>query len=69
VEAPLTDGSYALTKTPISKPMAAVTDLLASLQQELPIDATRLFVTGPSMGGFGTFDELFDDAEEVRAGG
>jgi predicted peptidase len=56
VEAPWTDGSYALTKTPISKPMAAVTDLLASLQQELPIDATRLFVTGPSMGGFGTFD-------------
>jgi predicted peptidase len=56
VDAPWSDGSYALAKTTISKPMAAVMNLLAALQQELPIDAKRLLVTGPSMGGYGTFD-------------
>jgi predicted peptidase len=58
VEAPWVDGSYSLAKTAISKPMTAVMALLASLQKELPVDANRLLVTGPSMGGFGVFDIL-----------
>jgi predicted peptidase len=56
VEAPWAKGSYSLAKTAISKPMAAVTSLLAALRQELAIDANRLLVTGYSMGGYGAFD-------------
>ena len=56
VEAPWAEGSYAVAKTPTSKPMVAVMNLLAALQQGLPIDPKRLLVTGLSMGGYGTFD-------------
>jgi predicted peptidase len=58
VDAPWVDGSYSVAKTAISKPMTAVMALLASLQQELPVDANRLLVTGLSMGGYGVFDIL-----------
>lgn len=33
-------------------------ELLDRLQTELPIDADRVYLTGLSMGGFGTFDAL-----------
>ena len=75
VDAPWTDGSYLLAKTPISKPMVAVMKLLASLQQELPVDANRLLVTGLSMGGYGTFDivarnpDMFAGALPLCGGG
>ena len=75
VEAPWTDGSYSVAKTPISQPMAAVMQLLDALQNEFPIDAKRLLVTGPSMGGYGAFDiiarnpELFAGALPLCGGG
>jgi predicted peptidase len=56
VETPWDQGSYSIAKTPISKPMAAVVKLLTALRKELPVDPRRLFVTGMSMGGYGTFD-------------
>lgn len=56
VEAPWAEGTYSLAETAISKPMAAVMNLLAALRKALPIDPNRLFVTGLSMGGYGTFD-------------
>jgi predicted peptidase len=58
VDAPWVDGSYSVAKTTISRPMTAALALLASLQKDLPVDANRLLVTGPSMGGYGTFDIL-----------
>lgn len=39
-----------------SKPLQMTVELLDSLQQVLPIDTDRLYVTGLSMGGFGTWD-------------
>ncbi|HEX7507862.1 MAG TPA: alpha/beta hydrolase-fold protein [Polyangia bacterium] len=56
VAAPWVDGSYSVAKTAISTPMAALLKLLASLQQELPVDPNRILVTGLSMGGYGAFD-------------
>jgi predicted peptidase len=56
VDVPWAEGAYAIAKTPVSKPMAAVLKLLASLRDELPINANRLLVTGLSMGGYGTWD-------------
>jgi len=40
-----------------TEPMQSTIELLAALQKEFPaIDAKRLYVTGLSMGGFGTWD-------------
>lgn len=39
-----------------SKPMALTIEMLDKLQRDYAIDADRLYVTGISMGGFGTFD-------------
>jgi len=75
VDAPWTDGSYSVAKTAISKPMAAVMQLLAALEQELPVDTNRLLVTGLSMGGYGTFDiiarnpDMFAGALSLCGGG
>lgn len=41
-----------------SEAMTLSLELLAQLQRELPIDATRLYVTGVSMGGYGTWDAV-----------
>jgi poly(3-hydroxybutyrate) depolymerase/lysophospholipase L1-like esterase len=52
-----------------------VLELLASLQKEFSIDADRLYVTGPSMGGYGTWDmvtrhpEMWAAAVPVCGGG
>ncbi|HEX7898271.1 MAG TPA: PHB depolymerase family esterase [Planctomycetota bacterium] len=41
-----------------SEPMARVLELLDVLPQDLPIDPKRIYVTGLSMGGYGTWDLL-----------
>ena len=42
----------------VSEPMKLVLAAIAALQKEFSIDADRLYVTGLSMGGFGTWDLL-----------
>ena len=49
-------GCYSIEKVKISKPITLVLELIESLQQEFNIDADRIYVTGQSMGGFGTWD-------------
>lgn len=39
-----------------SRPMRLVMELLDSLDKQLPIDPDRRYVTGLSMGGFGSYD-------------
>ena len=41
-----------------SEPMALVMELLDVLPTELPVDPKRIYVTGLSMGGYGTWDLL-----------
>ncbi|MCX6225501.1 MAG: prolyl oligopeptidase family serine peptidase [Bacteroidia bacterium] len=63
-----------LRNTP-SKPMELVIQLIHKLSKELPVDTTRIYITGLSMGGFGTFDaierypHLFAAAVPVCGGG
>lgn len=58
-----------------SEPMALVMELLDVLPKELPIDPKRIYVTGLSMGGYGTWDlltrrpELFAAAAPICGGG
>jgi predicted peptidase len=39
-----------------SDPFATLLPLIDALRKELPIDGTRLYGTGLSMGGYGTWD-------------
>jgi predicted peptidase len=58
-----------------SRPLQMVRDLTLRLQETYPIDPNRIYVTGLSMGGFGTWDmiarwpELFAAAVPVCGGG
>ena len=58
-----------------SKPMELLITLIHQLIKNLPIDSNRIYITGLSMGGFGTFDaierypHLFAAAVPVCGGG
>ena len=58
-----------------SEPMSLVIELLEKTIKDLPVDASRVYVTGLSMGGYGTWDivqrrpELFAAAMPVCGGG
>ncbi len=58
-----------------SKPMELLIELVRKLVRDLPIDTNRIYITGLSMGGFGTYDaierypHLFAAAVPVCGGG
>lgn len=58
-----------------SKPMELLMELIHKLIKEFPIDTNRIYITGLSMGGFGTYDaierypHLFAAAVPVCGGG
>ena len=59
----------------ISIPLEMVIQLIKSMKDSLPIDSNRIYITGLSMGGFGTWDaitrypDLFAAAVPVCGGG
>lgn len=63
-----------LKDTP-SKPMELVHELILKLIKTMPVDTNRIYITGLSMGGFGTYDaisrypNLFAAAVPVCGGG
>lgn len=67
-------GSMALKSDP-SKPMKLLIALISQIKKNLPVDTNRIYITGLSMGGFGTFDaierypEMFAAAVPVCGGG
>ncbi len=58
-----------------SEALGLVVDLVAQLQKEFPIDSQRIYITGLSMGGYGTWDaiqrhpEMFAAALPICGGG
>lgn len=50
-----------------SQPMKLTIELLDKLQDDFSIDSNRLYVTGISMGGFGTFDIIQRHANKFAA--
>jgi predicted peptidase len=69
-----TSRNMTLQPTP-SKPMELVVALIHEMIKKAPIDTNRIYITGLSMGGFGTFDaierypNLFAAAMPVCGGG
>ena len=56
--------SFDFNKTPISNELATVIDLVDSLIENYPIDIHRIYVTGLSMGGFGSWYLLFHNPQK-----
>ena len=58
-----------------TKPMQLLIELIGQLKRTLRVDTTRIYITGLSMGGFGTYDaimrypKLFAAAVPVCGGG
>ncbi len=57
VDTPWSADSHTLPEKPTAA-MQMSLDLLAKLEQELPVDPQRIYVTGLSMGGFGVWDAM-----------
>ncbi|MDB5106752.1 MAG: esterase [Fibrobacteres bacterium] len=55
VNTPWAKGSYELDKITISEPMKSVVGILDSLEKEFNIDRDRVYLSGISMGGYGTW--------------
>jgi predicted esterase len=51
-------GVYCVEDVPASDEILTVRDLLDSLIREFSIDTYRIYITGLSMGGYGTFDMI-----------
>ncbi|MCS6821258.1 MAG: prolyl oligopeptidase family serine peptidase [Microscillaceae bacterium] len=68
------NGTVVMESEP-SEPVRLLFELIDTLCQEFPIDRKRIYITGLSMGGFGTFDmllrkpNLFAAAVPVCGGG
>jgi predicted peptidase len=56
VDAPWSAGQYDQAKVPLSRPLAAVTELMTALASEFTIDPNGGLVAGLSMGGYGAWD-------------
>jgi len=75
VDAPWAKGSYNLDEVPESVYMKKLHALILHVMATEPVDKARIYVTGQSMGGFGTWDvclrypELFAAAIPVCGGG
>ena len=74
VETPWGADSHSMPKEP-SVPMRMTIELLERTMSELPVDRKRVYVTGLSMGGFGTWDiiqrhpDIFAAAIPICGGG
>ncbi|HRX80691.1 MAG TPA: prolyl oligopeptidase family serine peptidase [Pirellulaceae bacterium] len=67
VDTPWTADTHKMPEKP-TEPMQLSLDLITSLQAEFSIDANRLYVTGLSMGGFGTWDVIQRHPNRFAAG-
>lgn len=74
VDTPWTADAHEMPEKP-TEPMRLAIELVAAAQKEFSIDKNRLYVTGLSMGGFGTWDaiqrqpDLFAAAAVICGGG
>jgi predicted peptidase len=56
VNVPYSDGTYNQDAAPLSTSLGLVAAILDSVQKKYTIDASRIYVVGLSMGGYGTWD-------------
>ncbi len=60
-------GSFSMDTLPVGTELKAVIGLLDSLSGVYPIDQDRVYVTGLSMGGYGTWDLILRESDRFAA--
>ena len=68
VDTPWAKGNYSVDDVPMSNELEAVLELLDEIEEEYSTDPDRYYVTGLSMGGFGTWDLLMRYPDKFAAG-
>jgi len=66
VDTPWSDDAHVLPRSP-STSMSLLLSLIDLVNHKLPIDRSRIYITGISMGGFGTWDLLMRRPNEFAA--
>ena len=67
-DTPWENGNYSTAAIPESKPLSAVMHVIDELAAAYNLDEDRFYVTGLSMGGFGTWDVLARHGDRFAAG-
>lgn len=60
-------GSYSIDKVSTSREMELVVEILDSVVKEFSVDPSRVYVTGQSMGGYGTWDIVLRNPDSFAA--
>jgi predicted peptidase len=68
VDVPFDQGSYSTTAVPQSRSLGTAISLLDSLKTQYSLDSNRLYLTGLSMGGYGTWDAMLRHPDLFAAG-
>lgn len=68
VMAPFDCGNYSIAETPESEELEAVCGIISNCIADYNIDKDRIYVTGLSMGGYGTWDMLCRHGNRIAAG-
>ncbi|MFW6457664.1 MAG: prolyl oligopeptidase family serine peptidase, partial [Planctomycetota bacterium] len=61
------EGSYSIDEVPMTRPMELVVEILDSVMEEFSVDPNRVYVTGQSMGGHGTWDLVLRHPDRFAA--
>ena len=67
VDTPWSDGDYRIDEVPESTELIAVMQLLDKVEADYSTDTDRYYVSGLSMGGFGTWDLIMRHTERFAA--
>lgn len=68
VNVPFDCGNYSVADTPESVWLEAVCGIIRDIEDNYNIDRNRIYVTGISMGGYGTWDMLCRHGNRIAAG-
>lgn len=68
VDTPWSQGSYSVDSVPESRPLGAAMSVLNNIFENYSTDRDRVYVSGISMGGFGTWDCLARHSDIFAAG-
>ena len=68
VDTPWANGNYNSTSVKESDELQAVMKVLEGVRRDYSVDASRIYATGISMGGFGTWDLLMRHGDVFAAG-
>jgi predicted peptidase len=68
VDTPWSKGVYSVEKVPVSESLRMAIEVVEKTAAEMKVDRSRIYVTGLSMGGYGTWDALARRPDLFAAG-